>query len=609
MSVVTPPQAGPQLAGATQHEHGNLPLVIGITGHRDLRQEDISALEDAVANVYQTLQNDYPHTPLVLLSPLAEGADRLAARVAMRCGVKVIVPLPMPKQIYADDFATQESKDEFFDLIQQADLNFELNLVHGSTDVSVRHDNTDRSHQYAHVGAYIVRHCQVLIALWDGVKMEQEGGTSQIVRFMLEGVPTHYGAHESPLDPKKTGPVYHIPTPRKSNPNIQGEPCKLSVIYPEGYSSRNAATEAYHMNRLHIDEFNHDVVSIGTSAAYDLERSKGYVLPPAVVEKLTPAQQKLIDYYAYADVLAQRFQVDTLLTMKRLFIMAFMSLVFFVLYTEFRKIPLFLAGSVVAMMPMYWLYYRAKRGEYQSRYLDYRALAEGLRIQIFWHLAGLHEPVAKHYLRKQRSELDWIRDAVGNWNIPTDADHGHSDYSLVLRHWVDDQRRYFQKNSVRDQERLEKNERRVRIALTATSILTALLVVVTFGEEKIAHLIAGMIGGHGDGEAAEHALHIAEMIVQGIHTTLMSFVVITPGFAATLDGFGEKLAFAEQAKQYQRMRELFEVAAVRLTESLEQGNHEQASTVIRELGEEALAENGDWVMMHREREVEVPHAG
>jgi hypothetical protein len=30
---------------------------------------------------------------------------------------------------------------------------------------------------------------------------------------------------------------------------------------------------------------------------------------------------------------------------------------------------------------------------------------------------------------------------------------------------------------------------------------------------------------------------------------------------------------------------------------------------VRELGEEALAENGDWVLIHREREVEVPHAG
>jgi len=30
------------------------------------------------------LRRDYPHSSLVLLSPLAEGADRVAARVALR---------------------------------------------------------------------------------------------------------------------------------------------------------------------------------------------------------------------------------------------------------------------------------------------------------------------------------------------------------------------------------------------------------------------------------------------------------------------------------------------------------------------------------------------
>src|ERR1700740_77829 len=85
-----------------------LPLVIGATGHRDLRDEDIPALERAVAAAIKALKHDYLHddqeTPLIVLSALAEGADRLIARVAMRLGAKLIAPLPMPPDEYRRDF-------------------------------------------------------------------------------------------------------------------------------------------------------------------------------------------------------------------------------------------------------------------------------------------------------------------------------------------------------------------------------------------------------------------------------------------------------------------------------------------------------------------------
>ena len=34
------------------------------------------------------------------------------------------------------------------------------------------------------------------------------------------------------------------------------------------------------------------------------------------------------------------------------------------------------------------LFQRARKGNYHNKYLDYRAVAEGLRVQFFWRLAG-----------------------------------------------------------------------------------------------------------------------------------------------------------------------------------------------------------------------------
>src|SRR5258708_20873104 len=85
-----------------------LPLVIGVTGHRDLRDEDVPKLEAEVAAIIAGLRLDYlegdSETPIIVLSALAEGADRLVARVALAQGARLLPPLPLPPQEYCRDF-------------------------------------------------------------------------------------------------------------------------------------------------------------------------------------------------------------------------------------------------------------------------------------------------------------------------------------------------------------------------------------------------------------------------------------------------------------------------------------------------------------------------
>ena len=77
--------------------------------------------------------------------------------------------------------------------------------------------------------------------------------------------------------------------------------------------------------------------------------------------------------------------------------------------------------------------------------------------------------------------------------------------------------------------------------------------------------------------------------------------------AGLLAGYGERRALAEQIKQYAQMGTIFALAEQRLRDLLDTGEHEQALDLIEELGKEALRENGDWVLLHRERDVEVPN--
>src|SRR5579863_4912526 len=104
------------------------PFVIGVTGHRDLRAEDVPHLERRVRHIFERLRERYPSTPFLVLSSLAEGADQLVARVALlpEFGARLVVPLPMPVELYAKDFETPDTLNEFHCLRTRSVLEFEV---------------------------------------------------------------------------------------------------------------------------------------------------------------------------------------------------------------------------------------------------------------------------------------------------------------------------------------------------------------------------------------------------------------------------------------------------------------------------------------------------
>jgi hypothetical protein len=575
---------GTSHTAATKSQTGPLPLVIGITGHRDLRQEDHEALAARIRDVIVDLQCRYPQTPLVLLSPLAEGADRLAARVALACGMRLVAPLPLPKGIYEADFQSSESVKEFHDLLHQASSWFELPMLPASSKAADCPQGEARDRQYAFVGAFIARHCQILLALWDGVTSEAEGGTAQVVRFKLQGVPERYAQADevqSPLDPVDSGPVYHILTPRASNPSPAGPACRLAKLFPSVYEREAMAEAAYDRIYAHMNAFNRDVLRLGDALVPAREQSQAYVIPPSQAEDVPHALKYILVCYGTADALALAFQRRTLLTLRALLALSVVATIFFQLYGQVENKPWELAaGYLSALGAAYAWYMWAKRHDYDNKYLDYRALAEGLRVQFFWRLAGLRHAVADHYLRKQRGELDWIRQALRVWSLigweaspaanlqPTPA--AADSLRLILKHWVEDQYVYFSKVALREQAKFQRIKK-----------------------VSYAFFLVGL------------AMGMIKMFLSPDHPILVA-IGIAVILAALLLGYAKSRALSEHAKQYGRMSIIFANAKRHLEECIASERTAEARALVEELGKEALAENGDWVLLHRERPIQVP---
>ena len=196
-----------------------LALRVGITGHRPnrLHQAQQAVLRGRVRDVLEGIrqmvlawQRANPSLfskeppPLRLVSSLAEGADRVAAEEALSAGWELQSPLPFPKEEYEKDFASSESKDAFAELIRRATAVMELD---GSRD--------GEPAAYLAAGRMMLNHCNVLLAVWDGQQAHGEGGTGQIVEEALHRkIPVVWIAAQSPHSMHLLGHSSDTRTPR-----------------------------------------------------------------------------------------------------------------------------------------------------------------------------------------------------------------------------------------------------------------------------------------------------------------------------------------------------------------------------------------------------------
>jgi len=102
--------------------------------------------------------------------------------------------------------------------------------------------------------------------------------------------------------------------------------------------------------------------------------------------------------------------------------------------------------------------------------------------------------------------------------------------------------------------------------------------------------------------------HLLKLEEHDPHDMRVAAMGLTALLAALLHTYAERRALAETHKQYLRMKQVFARAKSRMNDLINLGKTDEALDLVRELGKEALAEHGDWVMLHRERPIELPKA-
>ena len=550
-------------------------LVVGVTGHRNLRPADVPRLQEQVREFLCALQRRFVGLPVSVLSSLAEGSDQLVAQVALSMGLRVLAPLPMVPELFREDFVEPGAREQFDRQLQQVDV-LQLPVSPGNDVDAIAQPGPARDVQYARAGIFISSHCHILLALWDGEPSALLGGTAQVVEYHLLGdMPAPVERRHAALGLLGLGEetlVHHIPVARQGAPDAAtGSPrwltCDQDIIEHADMPPTFAEMFARHC------EFDCDWAQYASQIG-------SHPHDPALQQLPNPIQA----LFAVADWLATTYQRRVARVLLITYVLAALMGFSFVLYSDITNqdvmlylfLVFFVAGIVVTAI--------ATRRHWHRQYIDYRALAEGLRVQSFWRRAGIVDvssPSFAHdnFLQKQDIELGWIRNVMRGASLdgmlqPLVA--GPEQVAAVIDEWIGTraspgQLQYYANTAARRTRAHRMAHRIGNVCLWLGIAISALLVVT-------AHQVSGTL--------------------QNLMVAAMGVLSVT---VAVHEAYAYKKADKELIKQYRFMLTIFGAARHRLGLA---STLRQRQQILRVLGEAALAEHAEWTLMHRERPLE-----
>ena len=554
-----------------------VPIVLGVTGHRDLSSEDVHVLRMAIRQFFEQLQRDYLNSQFKLISGLAEGADRLVAEVALDLGFGLLAALPMHQSDYEQDFESLQSLEQFRHLVTKAESCF---VVPQDTDLANAEQSRDL--KYLALGRYIARHSQIVVALWDGVSEQVAadgsnqiltGGTADVVRLCRSG---KFSENTDEIVLPEITRLEHLWVRRQGRASPNGEVGQWArSIDVDGKGLYEQSRKRIDVVLRSIDQFNKNAETLPPSLT---QQSRDWLLGKNPPQEMITCLARPLACFAAADAAAGQRQTERARAIKWISGLAVMSIICQQVYSGPDMRWGWLAGHIILAMLAFFLYllHFTRDNPKEQQYLDWRSLAEALRVQVFWLASGIRSSVADHYLSGDRDELDWIRQAARNTTVGVSPMSDQKMVEWAGNAWLESQRGYFQKKSPENGNKVKQFSR-----LTSVSFFLALVITVS--------------------TLAAHLMDIPDNV--------LNMFVLASGIcflgSAVLKTYAEQMAFEEQKNRYHVMGETYNTALARFDIHVSQNHFGRARDVLLLIGKEALTENAGWLRLHRQRQFEV----
>ena len=568
-----------------------IPFLVGVVGHRDLRPEETAAIRVAVAQLLQRLRDDHPAVPLRLICSMAAGADLLVAEVASEFGILITALLPYARRLCRDDLATDEDKARFDRLCDASEV-VELGLPADATPGDIDGAGELRDRQLQRAGAIIARYSGLMIAIWNGESTTHRAGTARAMQFRRQGVMPSDELVVSPRDvllsPQDDDLNFEIRCGRVS----QSGGSAVTVLGFTGTDTQGGEGYPRHLRTTlrRLAVLNRDMEEFADDIA-----EKGRRLSQPSPHPLPETLQILDRLFTAADWMGSHFRRCFTAALKaRYALWALMAL----LLITFKKdshgrvammsicgvLAVFLCGTLLA----YW----AHRRSWHRKYLDYRALAEALRVDFYWEIAGVRkefdgEFAHESFLQKQDVELQWIRNAMRAVSLQLairPCGNFASGFPFVYANWIGDDHPTSRRGQMSYyRERLKTLERGMRVAelIDRALLLCGLALAMTF--------------------AVDVALGTRSFLPLNLRAAMLWALALVPVYAAIFEIYLNEKADRALIRQYRYMSVLFGFAAEKLRAA---ETVEMKLLILRSLGHACLAEHAQWILAHRDKRIQ-----
>lgn len=587
------------------HERRKIPVVIGITGHRNLVEEDKPTLK---ARVIESLKEIQKHckskekggedTPIVMLNGFAQGADMLCAEAAFELGIDVYAVLPCEKEKYIKSFDDENDKNKLEEYLSVAKRQFvapdtEKNKAWIKKTASI----DDESYEYRQVGIYLAEHSHILIALWDGKppKGEFGCGTVEVINFALE----HKFLDRDKLF--KPGMINDSAVvwikSRRQGDGSQADIQKKWLI--SNLAEDDGERYGDYLVSDELPAFLKDIISKTVEYnAESVDASSQSVKLWENVDELDEYRSELQRHYIKANALS--YDKNQKKYNRFIFWIAFIGTVVagaFLIYDD-ASLPFMIFPCTVAICALIGLTVRGKRKFYHKKYIDYRALSEALRIQFYMTMClggGASDNVCDLYAWSQKVDMVWVEKTIRSLSVIGRSEKIKADATRVIEAWIGD-RENGQLKYQRTKKEINRKKAKKYARLSAIlQIMTIAVYFLIFIFEVVA-LIAGRL---------KFGWFWQDNIIA--HVSWRNFGAIVLGVftcgSLLFSSFWGKLSFERKADDNVKMSNFYASAYAKWKEVKE--HHAEVEKFVKEIAREELLENGVWYSYVSENKLEL----
>ena len=605
--------------------NGKIPVIVGVTGHRNIVEEDKPKIKECVIDSLKEIQelcksDDGNDTPVIMLNAFAQGADMLCAEAAFELGIGVCALLPCEEEKYKQSFnlytkpfndagitsgkeyeealskdeADKKKLDDYLSKVRQQKgrviypPDIEKNKQWLKRNINI----DDDSYGYRQLGIYMAEHSHILIALWDGKPPATKFGcgTVEVIKFALEHkfldkdhlfkpgtindsavvwIKSRRQGDGAEADIRKKWIISNLENCEEQKPDEEPKPDHIDSDEPPKFLEEIIAkTVNYNRNRVEV-----------SAESSELWANYG---------SLDEYRKTLSYHYTKANLLSYR-KNQKLYNIFLLLIAIIGTAVActFLIYDD-ASLPFMIFPCSLSVGAILCLCHIGRKKAYHKSYIDYRALAEALRIQFYTSMCMKEEElinVCDLYSWTQRVDSVWIEKAVRAIAVTSEIVKIKIDPSEVIEAWIGKGKTGQLAYHVRKKDTNRKQAKKYEMAAKVFRIAAVVIYFAIFAFEIAACVL----------KACDISWFWESNIFA--HIAWRNFFAMILGvFAAgslLFSSYWGKLSFDRKLEDNEKMCEFYASAYARWNEAKEHPNGE-IEKFVREIAREEIVENGIW---------------